>query len=161
MKTVFWLLLLFYCLSANAQLNKVRFIDKQVSKIDASLSIFQPDTSELHRPNGSICGFSLDTAFFNDEHLLVKFTRNKHYVTVAGRQDSAKESYYYLSSDLYKVVYDDGKDSVRSYRYTYLNKSRVLKANVPPAQVEIDGMTYLLNSWKRMIQFGKKTKYYY
>jgi hypothetical protein len=131
-------------------------IDSLSKRIDNQNLLIQVDTNNLYNPDGNIVGRSLDSSFFSNDQILVKFVSTKKFFDLKRENDIRKDIYYFLPGIYYKSLHNSIYSTQISSSAFYFDDQKLIKAL---GQEDAEAVHSAITSFKRYIVFGKPYKY--
>jgi hypothetical protein len=129
--------------------NRIAFVDSLANEMDKKNLLLQVDTTEHRDPSGYTVGYSIDSAFFDSNHTLVKFVRT-------GR--SSRSICYFLPNHLYKSVHQPINNSQPPSAY-YFDDQKLIDAIGITNYDEVKSEHEIITTNKFHLIYGKRNKF--
>lgn len=130
--------------------SRLGFVDSMAAEMDRKHLLVQVDTSEHRNPSGFTVGYSIDSAFFDSNHLLVKFVRT-------GK--SYRTSYYFLPNQLYKSVHQPINSNGQPPSTYYFDDQKLIDAKGVTNYDEVRSEHEIITTWKFHLIYGQRNKF--
>ena len=131
-------------------------IDSLSNQIDNQNLFIQADTNNLYNPSGNIVGRSLDSSFFSNDQILVRFVSTKKFFSLKRKNDIQKDIYYFLPGSYYKSLHNSNYNTRISSSAFYFDDQKLIKSI---GKEDAEGAHAAIVSLRKYIVFGKPYKY--